>query len=195
MDVTQLVRRLRIDLVDDQGQRVLEGAFRTMRGGVVVGRGEWSHGRIDVAVQTDPIDVELDAPGYEIARANDVHDGQQVVLQRGRLLRLKLPSRDLLETLQDVCVFVRLVPEGEPSGRTELRSFLDQGGETSFTDVAPGKWRVELELDVDPQAAGPHVPIRSPKARIVKVGPERTIEFPLDVHEDEIATARASLPD
>ncbi len=195
MDVTPLVRQMRIDLVDEKGQRVLEGTFRTLRGGVVVGRGEWTHGRIDVAVKTDPIDVELEAPGFEIARGSDVHDGQQIVMKRGRLLHLKLASRDLLETLQNVCVFVRLVPEGEPSGRTELRSFLDQGGETNFTDVAAGKWRVELELDVDSESPGPHVAVRSPKARIVKVGQARTIEFPLDVGEDEIAIARAALPD
>jgi hypothetical protein len=172
---------------------VLEGGFRMRRGGAVVHRGEFGFGRIDVAVRTDPIDVEVDAPGFEVARAADVKDGQKIVLQRGRLLRLKLASRDLLESLQDVCVFVRLVPEG--AGRRELRSNLDQGGEASFTDVAPGKWRIELELDVDSERPGPHVPVRRAKAQTVTVGSEPAITVDLSVTEDEIAIARASLPD
>jgi hypothetical protein len=195
IDVTALVRRVRVDVVDQDGQRVLDGACRFSRAGILVGRSEFSRARIDVAVGRAPIDVEVEAPGFEIERASDVQDGQRITLKRGRLLRLKLESRDLLETLQDVRLFVHLVPEGDAHGRSEMRGCLDEGGETNFTDVARGKWRVELELDVDCDAPGPHVRVRAAHPRIVDVGEERTIEVPLAVEEDAIAVARASLPD
>jgi hypothetical protein len=195
IDVTPLVRRLRIDLVDGEGQRVLEGACTFSRGGVVIGRREFSRARVDVAVGMAPVDVEIEAPGFEIARASDAKDGQRIMLQRGRLLRLKLASRDLLETLQSARLFAHLVPEGDAHGNSDLRGCLDEGGETTFTEVARGKWRIELELDVDCDAPGPHVRVRTEQARVVTVGVEPTIEVPIVVAEDAIAAARASLRD
>jgi hypothetical protein len=195
IDVSALLRRVRVHPVDDAQKPILEGAFDVLRGGERVHHGEFGRSAIDVVVCTEPIDLVIDAPGFETLLVRDVVDGQKVELRRGRLMRLKLGSRDLVESLAELCVIVRMVPVGEPAGREEMSSGLDQGGETSFTNLATGTWRVELELASEIDAPGPRARVRRAREQIVTIGAQRLVEVRIDVSEDEIGIARALLPD